>query len=56
VTLRHTPYCLYVTVASDDHVDFLSPSVSDAIATETEIKQMNQECKHYHIIREECTL
>ncbi len=39
MTLRHTPYCLYVTVASDDTVDFLSPGVSDAIATKTEIKQ-----------------
>ncbi len=56
MTLRHTPYCFYVTVASDDHVDFLSPKVSDAIDTETEIKQMNQECKNYHIIREEYTL
>lgn len=40
--LRHTPYCLYVTAVSDDPVDFPRPSVSDAIATETERKKKKE--------------
>jgi len=52
VTFRHTPYCLYVTVATDDTVDSLSPSVSDAIATKTadQTNKSDKMLKYYIIL------